>query len=607
MSIKDDLPIPEGAIYNQTFYGFFGEFGSGANAKIFYLQSALKPSDLEKITLISDIPGAETWSVRDLFQRDVDNDRVTKGLIPYFKDPGKVKFFNPLTLTILPIDERTREILTDMQDVHVDTEEIDGREWLVFEAEGLYRYMFPKDLPQYGRIEWNDKRVRIVAIDGQHRLSALKRYANDPERDSSRSDFLSWSIPVVLFSLRVMDASERRSTVLDVIRNIFVYINTQAKTPNASRQILLSDESVNDVCAQELLEYSHENDVKDYEHRVQDRLPLLVYDWRGEERGGRQIKVPGSLKSIVEVRDWFEIYILGEDFSAEQKAALGIQPVDPLHEAFAIKHLSIHNSQELRRLFRENVLPGISHLLEAYTPIKEYVKKLRGIEQEYNQRSDIARYAFHLLRFGTHTGGSSIEKEIKAVYNDILEDITDAITGLPDLLRKDIGMRGVIYSFGEMRKYYANMIDGSATWVEYSKWFTDALNQSYGVGWLSHKKEKRRNELLLHVTHDHNETTINYRLDHAADALGAFMCLLVGAFAIRDKDKDVFAQLMEEKIERLYGTLLRGYKKEVRLLLKEDYPNGGKELNDAVKEVATDKVEKHVQKLTNYLNKVNAP
>src|SRR5438552_17875851 len=108
-----DAPLPpQPRPYNQMLLGVYGEFGTGANAQIFFLQSTLAPTSLEKTALISDIPGSETWQVRDLFQREVDIRRVTKGLLPYLQSTDKVTCFNPLTLTRIPIHPDTNELLT---------------------------------------------------------------------------------------------------------------------------------------------------------------------------------------------------------------------------------------------------------------------------------------------------------------------------------------------------------------------------------------------------------------------------------------------------------------------------------------------------------------
>jgi hypothetical protein len=174
MSQVPDLPTMNP--YNQALYGFFGEFGAGANTQAYYLQSGVRPSELDKITLISDIKGSERWSVRDLFQRDVDVDRVTAGLLPYLNDTKKVKFFNALTLTLLPVDLVAHQTCLEVD--HIEKKEIreEGKDWVVYEVPGLYRFKHMKDFSSFGKLEWNDVNAKVVAIDGQHRLSALKRH-----------------------------------------------------------------------------------------------------------------------------------------------------------------------------------------------------------------------------------------------------------------------------------------------------------------------------------------------------------------------------------------------------------------------------------------------
>ena len=253
-------PQSKQLVYNRQLYGVYGEFGAGAGVQAFYLQSAITPDQLKWIDLISDIQGSEQWPVRDLFQRDVDNDRVALSLLPYLQDHARIKFFNPITLTVLPMDENGT-VLTRMPSVIESTMEEDDRNWRCLERQGYYHVRWIEDNPQYAQIKWSDTRSRLVAIDGQHRLSALKRFLRD-EKGPAHGEFLKWRIPAVIVSFRSGEGRADPPSVLEVVRSIFVYINTEAKEVNEARKILLSDESVNDVCTQELLERSHKNDLK---------------------------------------------------------------------------------------------------------------------------------------------------------------------------------------------------------------------------------------------------------------------------------------------------------------------------------------------------------
>ena len=125
--------------YNQSIWGIYGEFGSAAATQVAYLQSAIPPADLAKTTLISDITGSEAWPVPDLFQREVDVRRVTTGLLPYIQDKQKVKFFNPITLTVLPFTNKG-EVLSALPAITAFHEMRDDAEWIVHEMKGFYRF-----------------------------------------------------------------------------------------------------------------------------------------------------------------------------------------------------------------------------------------------------------------------------------------------------------------------------------------------------------------------------------------------------------------------------------------------------------------------------------
>jgi hypothetical protein len=594
--------------YNQKISGFFGKFGTGANAQIYFVQAGLKPIDLHKTTLIGDIPGSECWPVRDLFQRDVDKYRVTNSIIPYFKDTDKVKFFNPLTLTLLPVDPESNAILTTIPVLKVNEFEEDNVLWISYEAKGCYRFKHVKDSAEYGSIEWNDSLVKIVAIDGQHRLSALKRYYNDTESSKGHNDFLQWTIPAVIFGLdRISNKRTHGTDILHAIRNVFIYINTTAQEPNRARQILLSDESINKICTQELLDYAHSNDINDSGSRIRERVPLLFFDWRGEQKGKERLHSPTAMKKSEEIHDWLEHYILGDDFETKQETALGIQPINNLHEAFSGKKLTPQSANEVRKIFSEYLLPGLAYFLENFTPYKEYIEWLRVLEDGYTSKSDIARHAFYRLRFGNDRASEDIRQEVDDIFRDIVDEIVDTKHSIPPLIQLDIGLRGLMFAFSEMREYYAQTIEDTAEWLDYSKWFTEATNSVYKNNWFDGEQVIKKWDLQKHITHDQVDVVVNYRFEAAENALGALVCLLVGTYGNRGKsipDEDVLEKIYTDNFERLSGTLLRGYKKEVRPKLREEYPQGGKPLNKAVAKKAQKMTDKHLGKLEKALRAI---
>ena len=234
--------------------------------------------------------------------------------------------------------------------------------------------------------------------------------------------------------------------MLEVVRSIFVSINTEAKEINRAREILLSDESINAVFTQQLLDRSHRNDLKSPEERDSELLPLLCYDWRGEESGGDPVHAPAAIKSIEEIYDWFDYYILGEDFSIEQKSALGVDPTHPLHGAFYDHKLNHAASNKLRELCGE-ILDSLSYVLQSFAPYRLYVKALRDLEEKYVQdpnATDLAHHAFYQLRFGTNHADDAEKMQVLELVEQIRGDVDQAKKQyLPELIVREIGMRGV--------------------------------------------------------------------------------------------------------------------------------------------------------------------
>lgn len=600
------LPPIRSNPYNQQMQGVYGEFGSGAGLRAFYLQSAIPPAALDRISLISDIKGSERWPIRDLFQRDVDDERVTGSLLPYLQDVEKIKFFNPLTLTVLPMDAERATVLRQMPKVVDRTVEEDGARWRSLERERFYRVRWVEGHHEWAQLEWNDEHSRLVAIDGQHRLSALKRFAADEAAGRVHQHFMQWRIPVVVVSFRAHGDREEPPSVLDVVRSIFVYINTQAQTVNEARAILLSDESINAVCTQELLQKSHENDNRTPAERDTRIVPLLLYDWRGEERKGKRIVPPAAIKTVEEIHNWFAEYVFDDDFGEKQETALRIDPSHPLKKTFHDESLTYADSKLVRARFRETVLSALSHLFEHFVPYRDYAAGLRAIEQDFctGSRGDLGRHAFDELRFGASHGIDSIRAQVKSellVIEGRVEELRRHCLRKP--LDEDIGMRGVIWAFGTLPAWL-----GHPDWLTYAQWFTAALNQVYEAGWIDlEPKARKYRDLLRHVAEDHHGDVVNYRLQHAGRALGAYVALLVAAYGAPWPEAwgGNRAPFQEETLDELRATVMRGYRKEVRPLLREEFPNGGKELTDAVNTEAQKRARRQIRRFEKLLREAS--
>lgn len=600
--------------YDRTIRGVFGKFGAGMGLRVCFIQAGIAATDLENVALVGEIPGSDRWPVRDLFQRDVDHDRVTNGLLPWLQDETKVKFFNPLTLTLLPIHPETESIAHAVPTM-ADKQFTDagGQRWRSLNNEPFYRFCWLADQDrnyyEYGRVDWSSRHVRLVAIDGQHRVSALKRFAKDsggPARDS----LFEWSIPVVITGLEQIVGQEATpASILDVVRNMFVYINTQARIPTQSRQILLNDEHISYLCTQETLEHSHRNDTEpDRDKRVDTRLPLLFFDWRGETQDSREVHSPAALKSIVEIAEWMKHYILGTDIDEESADVFGVQNEDdPLWSAFQSHIIGPAEAQLIRRRFCSHLLPGISHLFENFEPYRGYISSVRDLEESWESRSDRSRHALSRLRFGNDSEDISDAAAVNAEYEELVEQLLELKLRIPYLLAHDIGMRGVVYAFGMLRSWhlYWTSSDASTPWLTFSEWFVRQLNRAYRDGWFGNFGSSHRR----FVTNNANDHITNYRIEDAEKGLGAFLVLVLCSYAFRSQecvDQEILDEVWEQFAETTLGNTLRsGYKSYHRSRIRGDHPTWSiQKIKSETDTLANRAVHKHLEKFRKALDNV---
>lgn len=583
----NELPPVQGEKYDKKRLGYYGELGHGANVSIKFVQTAISKLDLDEISLVQSIPGSETWKVRDLFQRDVDQARVLEEILPYLQANDKVKFFNPLTLVLLPMEPSGNSIEKDLRPLRHRPEETNGHVYDIWEAAPFFEFRVHRSTPAYSSVHWNSQRVRLVAIDGQHRLFALKRWKAQPAPKSQALD--TWTIPVVVLGLFTVKPANDEANLLEVVRRTFMYINSKAETVSEARQILLNDESVLAVCTQELLEYAHSNDSAPVVNRNTTRVPLMFFDWRvGTSTTGLRIASPTAIVTIEEAHACLGRYVIGEDSDPDmQDRALGLADlVPPLEREEKTGLLSWKDANRLREHFQKALLPGLAHFFESFEPYQKYIKVCRDIEAA--ESSDLGQHAFMRLRFGTSNEEEILKKDVDDKYGILRGKFGDEKQGLQQLLLLDIGFRGVLAALGQGKKFYDQWKGKTCSWLDYARWFTPLSSKLYLDDWFadfdSLKAEKRL--LLTHVAWDHTGKVEYYRRDQVAEALGPFL-LLVAVAQSKDKErKTLLRTIWEDSQSGLQSMVQRGYMREWKAKLKSQFEGTEDQLRQEIKKRA---------------------
>ena len=587
---------PEGTLdpYPRKKPGYSGEFGDGANIRIRFLQTAISREELDSIDLIENIPGSERWDVRDLFQRTVDKERVGHSILPYLQDKDKVKFFNPLTLILLPFDTDTAQIEKELFYVEPREEELSGHAYEVLEKEGCYRFLSHSVQPAYSYVEWNEQRVKVVAIDGQHRLSALKRWKDDPTRGGELS---GWRIPVVLLGMFKADKEVSTPNILEVVRKTFIYINSTAKEINESRRILLDDESVNCICSQEVVQVAHENDQKGIYKLDGSKVPLMFYDWRGEVLNERPHPGPAAIKNVEELKEWFSNYILGDDGGDDQRSRLNVDDMLPPLSSFAEDKKLTHEDAELiRKQFKKHLLPAFNYVMENFSPYKNYIAECRTKQYHAEQGDDLAKHAFQKICFGTHRAGQELIEAVDGRYHEIVDEFTELKqNSFQELIARDIGMRGIWSAFDILKNIADQIEEETSDWLGYSEWFTDKINNAYKEGWFKAYDNllAKHRALLTHIVYDQAGSIINYKFKDVPDAFGSLLCVLV----VRDESNEYKDAVWNELAANLKKPLRKGFRRQVRAELRDTFAGTTQAFDAEVNTKADKEVEKRLRQI----------
>ena len=404
----ETFEAPQQSKYTEPVLFLPGEYTLSKVGQIPYFAAVMSLQDLvNQIKLVEDLPEEARldWSLEELFQRDINEERVKDELVNgYLKDPNKLSFFNSLTIALLPqkgwvIENEYGQPESIPADSYPNWEKIDvGNIHVEF---GSNRSI--------GVVRWHKERIFPVAIDGQHRLAALKRYCED-DRDlliPGVSTELNTKIPLIFLILDERVGFKGRSKkLLGTLREIFIDLNRNARIVPKSRRILLEDLNIQSFCVRTLLA----SKAKD---ASSDVLPLSLVGWREDEaKFDAESKFSHAITSVLNLNDIVG-FCLGmrrpfEDIdrlddnqvkkyvnglNAKLKLArddkeniqLHLQRCIDRQEPFSFKDKHLN---AFKRAFGEQWTPHILRVFREFSPYKNYLSKARQIGADGGMLAD---------------------------------------------------------------------------------------------------------------------------------------------------------------------------------------------------------------------------
>ncbi len=280
--------------FNKPLYGLTGIYTLSEGIALPYVLSLVEVNRaIDELKIAEQIPASldTKWSLKELFQREIDEKRVEDDIVKgYLLDPNKLKFFNAITIVLMPKDsdgniQDTFDETTNIVSPPIpwDGTDPDDEQWKHFQSEvanfGGVQFL---STGVSARLRWDEDRVLAVAVDGQHRLWALRTFREDPRfrGGTLRPIEQQTKIPILFILLHPSAGFKNLQSASDysirgIARELFTDLNKNAKTVDKARELILDDKSISAQCVRTLLTESTGEDAK-------DKLPLSLVRWQDD-------------------------------------------------------------------------------------------------------------------------------------------------------------------------------------------------------------------------------------------------------------------------------------------------------------------------------------
>jgi hypothetical protein len=298
-------------------------------------------------------PSLDTiYSLVELFQRQIDIDRVKREIVEgYLRAPNKIKFFNSLTIVLLPKDDDGKIVSMFSNYENNDPPVPDAKcgefdKNFSIDNQGTKKVVFggvqfvTTAAENISRLRWDNKRTDAVAVDGQHRLRAIKLWMEGKNHQLGEIERRT-RIPIIFLLLHeaagfVGSGNGSATGIKGIAREIFTDLNKNAREVDLATQIILDDLSVESCCVRSLVTNSTCTD-------DEALLPLSLLRW---QEANNRFDHKYYLNSLV------NLHLLVKDL-------LGLDAPDPMNKSkvldFIDKTSMLLGSGSPRKLMHQGI------------------------------------------------------------------------------------------------------------------------------------------------------------------------------------------------------------------------------------------------------------
>ncbi len=414
--------------------GLVGNFKTiNSYLKLKYLSTKANSND-DRVLLRALKPMRETVSPKDLLdidsilQRDLDDMRISQEILPYLlneinnvENEKHLPFFPSILAVIIPKGYFTDHNIQYPENSLEQFENFDRSSystyWSINEYFNSGNNRLKNNLAQ---LELDLSKIDVLVLDGQHRANAFRAITGDfPGTGSVYSSFYSnWDgklpkrdfnsdLPITLVWFE-SENTNYRINAKEIIRDLFVSVNQNARPISSSRNILLDDKNPNSFLTRVFYTYLLNNynfniDVLslfhfglDYDEDLSNRRPLGSFD----------LFVPETISFAFDFFYFSDArYSLGElrknktfDFNVSFNAfsnyfeTTGSEYFETYIDIYDSRQKKIQSGLDKREFSNNLCLSAefkrIYNILNSFPLVEFYVCKLKDLNDSYNSRTN---------------------------------------------------------------------------------------------------------------------------------------------------------------------------------------------------------------------------
>ncbi|HZG45597.1 MAG TPA: DNA sulfur modification protein DndB [Allosphingosinicella sp.] len=387
-------PIPRINRFDRTYRGSFGQFRTKGSYPIEYLLTTFSIRDFEHLNTASEALDPDEANFDELIQRDLDKERVHKIAEQYLRaGQNRPIFFPPLIACVAltegaeggrrlkpryeptqkerhrdgPVDQlvRTYDVDGFQVKLHATTAEYSLRQILWEDGEQPY-------LDFAAELALNSQRAKLVVLDGQHRLKAIRLLMNTPE---NREIISRVELPVCIVWPPDAVVGEDESVVQD-FRDLFVTINSKTQRVSGHFLILLNDNSFTAATVRDLAQAWKK------EESAWSKLHLLEWNTRENERTDKRTR-GFSVTTISIIAKALEDHLFDDPSNVSRLLNLSaraaeFERVDPefIFEELGDRVRTPATNAIVREQIRSELLPALTTLFRELRPYAIQEQKL---------------------------------------------------------------------------------------------------------------------------------------------------------------------------------------------------------------------------------------